>query len=279
MSSSNITKDDGSLSTTVIDPPTITTTTTSTTTSTLKATKTEREKMLSGEYYQAFDKDLIDSRQRAKLLCHTLNQTCPLKIEKRKSILKELLFNGLKEDCDDEKEKIIVQTMWIESPLHVDYGQYLKVGTNFYANHGCTILDCNYVTFGDNCLLGPHVCISAATHPIDPTSRKNGNEYAQPITIGNNVWIGANATVCPNVTIGDNVVVGAGAVVTKIFPSNVVIGGVPAKILKYVGNHQESDFTQGEEVSDHVSDSEEGSSSVHIVSALDRSNISDTYSC
>jgi maltose O-acetyltransferase len=127
-----------------------------------------------------------------------------------------------------------VDDAWVESPFHVDYGIHLQVGSNFYANHGCTILDCNRIQLGKNCLLAPHVCISAATHPLDPTLRASGAEYTAPITIGDNVWIGANATICPGVTIGNNVVVGAGAVVTKDFPDNVVIGGVPAKILKTV---------------------------------------------
>jgi maltose O-acetyltransferase len=116
----------------------------------------------------------------------------------------------------------------------VDYGYNLKVGKNFYANHGCTILDCNLVSIGDNCLLAPHVCISAATHPIQAQLRSSGQELTAPISIGDDVWIGANVTICPGVTIGDRVVVGAGAVVTKDFPCDVVIAGVPAKITRKI---------------------------------------------
>jgi maltose O-acetyltransferase len=198
-------------------------------------TKSEKEKMLDGEFYQAFDPELLQARQRAKVLCFQLNQTSPLDTERRQKIVKELLGTGGDNDNNDNNDNDNDNAMiWIESPFHVDYGLQLQVGPNFYANYGCTILDCNLVTIGKNCLLAPHVCISAATHPIDPTLRAAGAEFTAPITIGDNVWIGANATICPGVTIGNNVVVGAGAVVTKDFPDNVVIGGVPAKVLKQI---------------------------------------------
>jgi len=95
-------------------------------------------------------------------------------------------------------------------------------------------LDCNTITIGKNCMMAPHVCISAATHPLEVERRARGEEFTAPIVIGDNVWIGANATICPGVILGNGVVVGAGAVVTKSFPDNVVIGGVPARILKKV---------------------------------------------
>lgn len=181
----------------------------------------EKEKMIRGELYKAFDEELLHERQRAKELCFRFNQTPPFEQQQRQTLLKELLPNAS-------------GNVWMESPFHVDYGYMLHVGDNFYANHGCTILDCNIIRIGNNCLLAPHVCISAAAHPIDPTLRTSGAEFTAPITIGENVWIGANATICPGVTLGNNVVVGAGAVVTKNFPDNVVIGGVPAKIIKHV---------------------------------------------
>lgn len=181
--------------------------------------------MIRGEFYQAFDNELLQEREHAKELCFRLNQTPPSQRPQRQAILQELLSN-----CGN----VIDKNIWIESPFHMDYGYLLQVGENFYANHGCTILDCNYIRIGKNCLLAPHVCISAAAHPIDPTLRSSGAEFTAPITIGDNAWIGANATICPGVTLGNNVVVGAGAVVTKSFPDNVVIGGVPAKIIKHI---------------------------------------------
>ena len=175
--------------------------------------------MMAGEFYLAFDMELLEERNHAKAICFELNSTSPLETDKRKEIVKRLI------GTDDAL---------IESPFHVDYGYNLKVGKNFYANHGCTILDCNLVTIGDNCLIAPHVCISAATHPIQAELRSSGQELTAPITIGDNVWIGANVTICPGVSIGNNVVIGAGAVVTKNFPDDVVIAGVPARIIRTI---------------------------------------------
>jgi maltose O-acetyltransferase len=184
------------------------------------AARSEKEKMLAGELYDAFDAELLAERQAAKELCFQYNQKSPVsQRDERRQIIKDLLR---------------VDDAWIESPFHVDYGLHLHLGRNFYANHGCTILDCNTVTIGENCLLAPHVCISAATHPLEVHRRAAGEEFTAPVVIGDNVWIGANATICPGVTLGNGVVVGAGAVVTKSFPDNVVIGGVPARILRHI---------------------------------------------
>lgn len=177
---------------------------------------TELEKMLQGEMYNAYDAKLVKMRQKAKQLCFLLNQTSPMEEDQREDLTK----------------RILGKTANVDSPFHVDYGVHLKVGKNFYANHGCTILDCAMITIGDNCLLAPHVCISSAAHPLSAKMRAAGPEFAAPIVIGHNVWIGANATICPGVTIGDNVVIGAGAVVVKDVPDSVVVGGVPAKIIK-----------------------------------------------
>jgi maltose O-acetyltransferase len=190
--------------------------------------RTEKEKMMAGELYDAFDPVLLAERNRVKHLCFQLNQTSPLDVEKRKSITKDILA-GRRDDA------------LIESPFHCDYGYNLHVGKNFYANHGCTILDCNRITIGDNCMLAPHVVISAATHPLQAHRRAAGDEFTAPITIGDNVWIGANVTIIPNVTLGNGVVVGAGAVVTRSFPDNVVVAGVPAKIIRYINENDDED--------------------------------------
>jgi len=184
---------------------------------------TEKEKMMAGELYQAFDSELLRERQEAKRLCFEFNQTCPTDERKRKAILEQLLPHSMHHEDG---------ACWVESPFHCDYGYNVKTGRNFYANHGCTILDCNEVSIGNNCMLAPHVCISAATHPVDAERRAAGDEFSAAISIGNNVWIGANSTICAGVSIGDNVVVGAGAVVNKTIPTNVVCGGAPAKIIR-----------------------------------------------
>ena len=185
---------------------------------------TEKEKMLRGELYKAFEPALTQDRQQVKKICFDLNQTPPSEQERRTELTFQLLGR---------------RDAWVESPFHVDYGYNLKVGENFYANHGCTILDANLLTIGKNCLLAPHVCISAATHPLNAQLRADGLELALPISIGDNCWLGANATICPGAHLGDNVVVAAGAVVPKgNFPSNVVLGGVPAKVLRHIDGQE-----------------------------------------
>ena len=182
--------------------------------------KTEKQKMLDGDYYKAMEDDeLVRERVNAKQICFELNMTPPIETEQRPRITEKLL------GVDDAV---------VESPFHVDYGYNLKVGKGFYANHGCTILDCNRIVIGNNCLLAPHVVISAAFHPLNAQRRLDGDELTAPITIGNNCLIGANATINPGVEIGDNVVIGAGAVVTRNVPSNVVVAGVPARILRTI---------------------------------------------
>ncbi|KMV31700.1 sugar O-acetyltransferase [Photobacterium swingsii] len=186
--------------------------------------KTEKEKMLTGDIYQAFEPELVAERERAKAICFTLNQTCPTDREGRQTLIHQLLA----------LEETVETDAWIESPFNCDYGYNIKVGKGFYANHGCTILDGAPVTFGDDCLLAPSVVIATAGHPLNPTERASGDEFAKAITIGNCVWLGANVTVCPGVTIGDNVVVGAGSVVTKDLPANTVCVGAPAKPVRAI---------------------------------------------
>ncbi|WP_434362326.1 sugar O-acetyltransferase [Parasalinivibrio latis] len=176
--------------------------------------------MISGQIYQPWDDVLTRDREMAKDLCFQLNQTLPSDRQTRASIVSNLL------DLEG--------TAWIESPFNCDYGYNIKAGNGFYANHGCTILDAAPVTFGSDCLLAPGVVISTATHPINPQKRAAGEEYALAITVGDNVWFGANVTVCPGVTIGDNVVIGAGSVVVRDLPSNTVCVGSPAKPIRSI---------------------------------------------
>lgn len=124
------------------------------------------------------------------------------------------------------------ENYWIEQPFWCDYGYNIEIGENFYSNHNLTILDGNKVKFGDNVFIGPNCSFYTAGHPLDTQRRNQGLEYAKPIIIGNNVWLGGNVCVLPGVTIGDNVVIGAGSVVTKDIPSNVVAAGNPCKIIK-----------------------------------------------
>lgn len=118
--------------------------------------------------------------------------------------------------------------------FYCDYGFNISLGKNFYANHNLVILDANKVEFGDNVFIGPNCGFYTAGHPLDYVSRNKGLEYAKPIKIGNNVWIGGNVCVLPGVTIGDNVVIGAGSVVRKDIPANCLVAGNPGKIIKKI---------------------------------------------
>jgi len=182
--------------------------------------KTEKEKMLAGELYHAFTPELTAEHIHAKTLCFELNQTSPANQTKRREIIQKLLGST---------------DAVVESPFN-DYGYNIKVSQNFQANHDCTILDGNTVTIGDNVLLGPAMVISAVTHPLSAKLRAAGEEFTEPISIGDNAWIGANATILPGVQIGNNVVVSAGAVVTKDMPDNVVCAGCPARIICQLDN-------------------------------------------
>lgn len=180
---------------------------------------TEKEKMLAGLHFNPFDSELVALRLEARLKTERLNQTSMAHRKQRTAILKSLFGSTGK-------------NLYIESSFNCDYGINIHVGENFYANFGCVILDVAEVRIGDNCMIAPQVGIYTATHPIDPTERAQGFEYAKPIHIGHNCWIGGHATLNPGIRLGDNVVVASGAVVTKSFGDNVVVAGNPARIIR-----------------------------------------------
>jgi maltose O-acetyltransferase len=180
--------------------------------------KTEKQKMLAGEEYFPSNKQLQADRMNAKTICHYFNQLAPNQFKQGMKALKGLLGS--------------TQSFWIEPQFYCDYGYNIHLGKQFYANHGCIILDGASVIIGDDVMLAPGVLISTATHPLDATMRKKGIETAHAITIGNRVWIGMGAKILPGVTIGDNAVIGAGAVVNKSVAANTVVAGVPATVIK-----------------------------------------------
>ncbi len=180
---------------------------------------TEKEKMLGGMLYNAGDKELRALRLKARALMEKFNATPASRAKRREKLLRKLFGTA-------------GSNIYIEPSFKCDYGCNIHVGENFYANYNCVILDCAEVRVGDDCFLGPQVGIYTATHPTEAAARISGIEYANPITIGNNCWIGGHATINPGVTIGDNVVVASGAVVVKDVPDNVIVGGNPARIIK-----------------------------------------------
>lgn len=183
--------------------------------------KSEKQKMLAGELYKAWDPELTRDRTYARQMTRIYNQTTEMDDELRVRILKELLGST-------------GNNLGMEPNIRFDYGYNIHVGENFYANFDCTILDVCEVRIGDNCMFGPGVHVYTATHPVDPYERIKGPEYGKPVTIGNNVWVGGRAVINPGVTIGNNVVIASGAVVTKDVPDNVIVGGNPAKVIKEI---------------------------------------------
>jgi len=130
--------------------------------------------------------------------------------------------------------KVAPDDMVLTPPVYFDHGDKISFGKNFYANTDLTILDENYVTFGNNIFIAPHVSIYTAGHPIDKDVRNKDLEYAWPVTIGDNVWICGNVVINPGVTIGDNTVIGSGSVVVKDIPSNVIAVGNPCRVIREI---------------------------------------------
>lgn len=181
-----------------------------------------KERMIVGYPYYSGDNVLVKERKEARKLIDQFNATDANDENGRQAILDKLLNSK----CKGKK-------IFIEPPFRVDYGYNITVGDHFYQNFDCLFLDCAPITIGDNCAVGPGVHIYTGTHPLNPMLRQQaGHNYAYSVSIGNNVWIGGRAIICPGVKVGDNVVIGAGSVVVKDVPANVVAAGNPAKIIR-----------------------------------------------
>ena len=181
----------------------------------------EKHRMLKGQLYKPFDKELAADNKQARMLTRLFNSSTEEQGDYRRTLLKRLFKNTGK-------------NIYIEPPFRTDYGCHTSVGENFYANYDCIIIDVCPVTIGDSAFLGPRVCIYTATHPIDAEVRNTFLEYGKPVTIGNNVWIGGNSVINPGVSIGDNVVIGSGSVVTKDIPANTIAAGNTAKVIRAI---------------------------------------------
>jgi maltose O-acetyltransferase len=182
-------------------------------------TMTEKEKMLAGELYDALDKELADDRMRTRLLIKQLNDSREDEVDLRNRILKDLLPKA-------------GAGLWLQPPFYCDYGYNMIVGEKVFFNFNCVVLDVTYVTIGSRTLFGPNVQIYTATHPMDHVQRASGVEFAKPIRIGEDVWVGGSAVICPGVTVGDRTIIGAGSVVTKDIPSDVFAAGNPCRVIR-----------------------------------------------
>jgi maltose O-acetyltransferase len=182
----------------------------------------EKEQMLAGELYDAYDSTLVEERSRARELTRLYNQTTESEQEIRRLLLAELL------DIDAEGKLEIVP------PFRCDYGYNISAATPFFANFGCVMLDANPIEFGRNCLLGPCVHVYSVNHPLDAETRAADLEYAASVTIGDNVWIGGQAVINPGVTVGDDAVIASGAVVIDDVPAGTLVAGNPAEVVKEI---------------------------------------------
>ena len=197
----------------------------------MRGIMTEKEKMLAGKLYDSSDAELSALRRAAHKNCR--------------------LYNALDED-DPERERLLdailpnhVAGVYLQGPVQFDYGIFTTMGENTYANFNFTCLDCAPVSIGKNVFFGPNVSLLTPMHPIRWQERNQfvkadgtlgDQEYAKPITIGDNCWIAGSVTICGGVTIGEGSVIGAGSVVTRDIPPNVVAAGIPCRVIKNIGN-------------------------------------------
>ena len=180
----------------------------------------ERQKMLAGEPYDPMDPELVAARHRARNLCFDLNATREEQADHRRRILVELLGNG-------------GDTVWLQPPFFCDYGANIHLGERVFFNFNCVVLDVCEVRVGDFTLFGPAVQIYTATHPMDPMLRRAW-EFAKPITVGKDVWVGGGAILCPGIHIGVRAVIGAGSVVTRDIPAGVFAAGNPCRVIRAI---------------------------------------------
>ena len=183
--------------------------------------KSEKDKMLAGELYDALDKQLSQERTKARLLLKKLNDSPEDEVEERKKILSELIPNA-------------AAGLWLQPPFYCDYGYNIIAGEKVFFNFNCVVLDVAEVNIGSRTLFGPNVQIYTATHPINYKERASGLESAKPISIGEDVWVGGSAVICPGVSIGDRSIIGAGSVVTRDVPADVIAAGNPCKIIRHL---------------------------------------------
>jgi maltose O-acetyltransferase len=181
-----------------------------------------KDRALRGDLYIADDPELRAGHARAQQLLERYNHTGHDEQDERDRLLRELFGE-------------VGAGVVVKPTLRCDYGTPVTIGKGTFVNYDCLLLDVAPITIGSHCQLATRIQLLTATHPIDPRPRRLGWESAEPIAIGDNVWLGAGVIVCPGVTIGDDTVVGAGAVVIRNIPSGVVAVGTPARVLREIG--------------------------------------------
>jgi len=188
-----------------------------------------KQRMLRGQLYRFDDPELAADNARAQALLERYNATSYAEQDLRDTLLRDLL--------GEMGEGVVVRP-----PFRCDYGSYIAIGARTFVNYDCVMLDVAPIRIGAACQIATCVQLLTATHPIDPEARRFGWESAEPITLGDNVWLGGGVIVCPGVTIGDNTVVGAGAVVTRDLPAGVVAIGNPARVYRPIDDRDVVSF-------------------------------------
>ncbi|ALC92343.1 galactoside O-acetyltransferase [Bacillus sp. FJAT-18017] len=180
-----------------------------------------KDKMKSGKLYYANDEGLMKEQMQCLDVLYDFNHTRPSEVEKRERILTELFAE-------------VGTNVYIEPPLHANWGRHTHIGNDVYANFNLTLVDDTDIYIGNNVLIGPNVTIDAGTHPIHPELRRNAAQFNLPVVIEDNVWIGAGSIILPGVRIGENSVIGAGSVVTKDILANVIAVGSPCRVMRKI---------------------------------------------
>jgi maltose O-acetyltransferase len=199
---------------------------------TRKAMGAMRDRMLRGELYIADDPDLRADHARAQELLDRYNATRHGEQAAREALLLSLF------GC-------VGDGVVVKPAFRCDYGTQISIGSQTFVNYDCVMLDAAAITIGAACQIASRVQLLTATHPIAADPRRRGWEYAKPITLGDNVWLGGGVIVCPGVSIGDDTVVGAGSVVTRDLPAGVVAFGAPAKVQRRIGERDRIDVPEG----------------------------------
>lgn len=194
---------------------------------------TEREKAEAGLFYMPpSDPELVEGLKRSQELNYDYNMLRPSQMEERKKMIRENFGK-------------VGENFKVEQPFYADYWERISVGENFYSNYNFKVLAGNKIEIGDNVMFGPDCSLYAAGHPFDAEFRATGAEYAWPIKIGNNVWIGGGTKIVGGVSIGDNTVIAAGSVIVKSIPANVLAGGNPCKVIREIKPEDDDKYREG----------------------------------
>jgi maltose O-acetyltransferase len=186
--------------------------------------RSERDKMLAGDLYDALDPVLVAERRRARDLCAQLNAARDAEETLRRTLCEQLFGRG-------------GDTVWMQPPFFCDYGSNIELGERVFFNFNCVVLDVCRVRIGDFTLFGPAVQILTPLHPMDAALRRK-QEFGKPIDIGSDVWVGGGALIMPGVRIGSRTVIGAGSVVTRDVPDGVLAAGNPCRVIRAISEDE-----------------------------------------